>query len=374
MNHLRLGLTVLRHRGLRHAYNRWWVSTFYNNFTLLRRVLYQRFYPLIGYDPFPSGVEIEVSTLCNLKCVICEHTYWDEPSRALSFEDFKMIIDQFPKIRYFAPSGIGENLMNKDLVSMLRYVRSKWRYTYMEFIDNFHYLDETIARELMEIGIDNILASIDGATKETYEKIRVGADFDRVIRNVKRLIEIRNEMGMKYCEVRFHYIINSVNLHEVVPFVGLAKQLGCDSVFFTQILHGFPEINHLAVEVPESVIKSAEAKAAELGIRIYWNLNTAREKPPVCLCSQWIVPFVYVTGHMLPCCAMQEANTRDFQKENSFGNFFGSSFRDIWYSDKFKTFRQTLRKGEVPSLCRDCPVFETGNNGIKKIPLKENVS
>ena len=66
-------------------------------------------------------MEIEVTTRCNLKCIICEHTYWDEPNRDMSFEQFKGIVDQFPKLKWIGLTGIGESFINKDFMKMLRY-------------------------------------------------------------------------------------------------------------------------------------------------------------------------------------------------------------------------------------------------------------
>ena len=55
-------------------------------------------------------------------------------------------------------------------------------------------MTEQAARRIIELQIDQIFLSLDGATKQTYEQIRVGANFDKVISNTRRLIQIKREM------------------------------------------------------------------------------------------------------------------------------------------------------------------------------------
>ena len=67
----------------------------------------------------------------------------------------------------------------------------------------FDILTDEIAKELIELGIERIYFSIEGATKETYEKIRVGANYDKVIDNIKRFIQLKKEMKSPIPEICF---------------------------------------------------------------------------------------------------------------------------------------------------------------------------
>ena len=82
---------LYRLRGLRYLYNQWWLKTFYvptdSKLVSLLRLPY-RWFP-----PYPTSIEIEASTACPFKCTICEHTYWDEPAKNMSFEQFKSMVD-----------------------------------------------------------------------------------------------------------------------------------------------------------------------------------------------------------------------------------------------------------------------------------------
>jgi MoaA/NifB/PqqE/SkfB family radical SAM enzyme len=277
----------------------------------------------------------------------------------MTFEEFKNIIDQFPKLKWIGLTGIGQSHLNKDFIKMLEYVKLKG--VYVELYDDFNLINERISERLIDLGVERIFTSFDAATKETYEKIRVGGKFERVINNVKKFDKLKKEKEAYFPELCFHYIIMKENLHEVIKYLELLHSLELDVTFvqFTRMLHNFEEVKDLFVEVPEELIAETEEKARELGIKIMWNLDVPQKKPPINKCTAWSMPFIFATGHVIPCCAGNEAKRREFQKATSLGNVFEQSFKDIWYGEKYREFRKKIRKGEVPPPCTDCPLFAT---------------
>lgn len=347
-------LFLLKYKGIKWTYNYLHFRTFYGTGSACRIKL------LHWLAPYPSYIEIEVTTRCNIKCIICEHTYWNEESRDMSFESFKKVVDQFPKLKWIGLTGIGESFINKDFMKMLRYVKSKS--IYAELYDSFYFIDERIAKELIEMGVDRIFASIDGATKETYEKIRDGSNFERVINNVRNLIRLKKEMNAYYPELDFHYIITKTNIHEIPQYIELVYSLNSENskIQFTRMIYKFKEVDDLFIEVPKEAVEKAERKALELGVRLGWNANIPQVKPPITQCTAWIMPFIFVTGDVIPCCAGNEANRREFQKKYSLGNIFKKSFKEIWNGEKYREFRRMISKGEVPMQCKNCCIFDMG--------------
>jgi MoaA/NifB/PqqE/SkfB family radical SAM enzyme len=254
---------------------------------------------------------------------MCEHTYWNEPPQDMSFEKIKSIVDQFPVLRWIAFTGIGEIFLNKDLLKTYRYLTKKWPGIHIELFDNFYFIDEEKAKELLDLGLGTIFISFNAATKETYEKVMVGSDFSRVVVNIKRFIELKKERRAYFPEVIFHN-----------------------------------QINYLTVHVSPNLSRQVQEKAKKAGIYITWNADTCVNKTPLSHCNAWITPFVYVSGDVVPCCAMNEGNIRDFQKLNSLGNVFQQSFKEIWYGKKFSDLRNQMQVGMIPLLCRDCPMFD----------------
>jgi radical SAM protein with 4Fe4S-binding SPASM domain len=283
----------------------------------------------------------------------------------MTFEEFKKIIDQFPGLKWIGLTGIGESFLNKDFLKMLRYVKSKG--IYVEIYDNFYLIDEKTAKELVELSVDKIFISLDAATKEIYEKIRVGSDFERVTNNMRNLIRLKKESGKPFPELAFHCIINKLNIHEIPRYIELAFSISQGEqtvVQITRLLHKFKEIGDLFVEIPEDAVSAAEEKAKDLGVKLIWNRDVPGIKPPVSCCTAWLMPFIFATGHVIPCCTGNEAGRRDFQKETALGNIFEQNFRDIWKGEKYKNLRRMLSQNKVPLPCRDCSAFETKNKII----------
>ncbi|MFH1776752.1 MAG: radical SAM protein [Candidatus Omnitrophota bacterium] len=332
-------------------------------------VIWGRRYPLITrlfsfISPYPKFIEIEVTTRCNLRCTLCEHTYWNEPVRDMSLQEFKSIIDQFPHLQWIGLTGIGESFLNKDFLSMLAYVKAK--NVFVELYDTFYLIDAVTSERLIEMGIDRMYVSFDGATKETYEKIRVNSNFEQVVENIKGLLNLKRQLSAHFPEVHFHYIITKDNISEMLQYLELVRSLIVDqsvTVQFTRMLHTFKEVDHLFTEISPEVIREVEDQAQKLSINLSWNLNVPVDKPPLKNCIEWTMPFIFATGHVIPCCAGNESGRRDFQKDTSLGNIFEQSFKDIWLGRKYKAFRRMLRVGHVPVQCRNCCIYHIkGNN------------
>jgi len=332
--------------------NYMWSKAMYSDFLRNNALKFLRRFPT--FIPYPECIEVEVSTACNLKCIMCEHTYWKEPVRNMSFKEFKYIIDQFPKLRWIGLTGIGESFLNPDFLKMIEYVKSKG--IWIELYDSFFLINEKISDRLIDLEVNRIYVSIDAATKKTYEKIRVGSNFETVIRHIRHMAEHKGT----YPRLDFHYIVSKLNIKELPEFVELVKSFNLDrtEILFTRVLHDFKEVRHLYTEIPNKIIRETERKAKKLEIKIKWGADVPKIKPPVKNCMAWLQPFIFVTGHVIPCCAGNEANKRELQKKCSMGNIFKIPFKDMWNSENYKLLRNCIRNNKMPAFCTSCNIFE----------------
>jgi MoaA/NifB/PqqE/SkfB family radical SAM enzyme len=278
----------------------------------------------------------------------------------MSFEEFKTIVDQFPKLKWAGLTGIGSSFLNKDFLKMIRYLKE--RSVIVEIIDTFNApVNEKILRELIEIEPDILFVSIYGGSSETYNKICVGGNFDKVIENIRTFVRLKKEKGTLLPVLNFHYIVTKPNVLEITKFLEFVHSLMTEvgEVLLTPLLHSFEEVKDIEIDLTEDIVKHVEEKAKKLGITLAYNLSVPKKgrKPPITHCVEWIMPFVFATGHVIPCCAGNEANRREFQKATSLGNVFNKSFKEIWYGDEYKKFREMIRKGIVPLQCSNCPIY-----------------
>lgn len=308
--------------------------------------------------PYPVMIEIEPTTYCNLKCNMCENTYWNIPKRNMSFADFKTILDQFPWLCEIGFTGIGESLMNPDYLEMCRYI--KQRKAYLEIFDNMTMMYPVTFSKLYEMGLDRLSPSIDGATKETYEAIRKGAEWDTVTRNLQHVFNTKQIAGTWLPEVTPHYIVQKSNLDEMPAFIRFMRRMAYDQpiwIQFTEMFAPFEQTKHLSVKIPESMIADCNSEARKNNVTLIWNRNTDRVKPAMERCSLWLMPFIFVNGDVSPCCGSNESNDRSGQYRRKLGNVFSQPFKTIWRDSKYQKLRDDLYCGLCPEQCERCPTF-----------------
>jgi MoaA/NifB/PqqE/SkfB family radical SAM enzyme len=351
----------------REIYNMFWVYPLWWNKKTAAFFL-NKFFPKIGIDLFPPFLEIEPTTVCNMKCVCCEHTYWKEPSKNMSFEQFKKIFDDFGKPKWLGLTGIGSSYLNKDYHKMLAYAKSKG--TIIEVFDHFaHFKNEEEIKDLIRIGPDFQFISTYGASKNSFEKVCVGSDYTTIEKNIRTFVRLKKQMKKKFPILNFHYIITKDSKDEVLQFLDFLHSLDTEigEVLLTPLLHGFKEAEKYVVKIDEDYVKKVREKAAEYGIPITINMVAKKEteklekKPSINNCKEYIMPFIFVTGDVTPCCGQNEANAREWQKKMSLGNALEKPFREIWYSPRYKQMRKLIRENKCPNGCALCPAYEIKN-------------
>lgn len=361
-------LELLSHFALdgrfRELYNMLWVYPLWWNKKTASFFL-NRFLPKIGIDLFPPFLEIEPTTICNMRCVCCEHTYWKEPSKNMSLQQFKKIIDDFGKPKWLGLTGIGSSYLNRDYHKMLAYAKSKG--TIIEVFDHFvHFKNEDEIRELIEIGPDFQFISTYGASKRSFEKVCVGSDFDKIIENIKTFVRLKKQMKKRFPILNFHYIITKESKDEILDFLDFVHSLDTEigEILVTPMLHSFKEAEKYETRIDRAYVKKVLDKAKEYNISVTVNMAAKKEaeglekKPDIKNCKEYIMPFIFVTGDVTPCCGQNEANAREWQKNLSLGNAFDKPFKDIWYSEKYTRMRKLIRQNKCPRECALCPAYE----------------
>lgn len=347
---------MVRYKGYKYTLDYLLNLGLYNSNFVSEKILYPLFPRSVFY---PRFIEVEVSTYCNLRCKMCEHTYWHEKNQHMSFEQLKSIISQFPRLKWIGLTGIGESFLNPDFSKMVTYVKGE--NLYLELYDNFYLITEKFAKLLVETGVDRMIVSLDAASAETYQKIRYGSNFDRVVSNIKNLRKLKNKLGLYYPEIIFHYIISKENIHEVLDYITLVKKImgkESTSILFTGVLHSFSQIKDMVVDVPDELVEKANQKCRELGIKVAWNRNVGAAQDPIIRCNEWTMPFIFVDGTVIPCCAGNEANKRKYQRDTGMGNIFQTSFPKIWNGAKYKTLRKMVHEGKTPAACKYCTIYK----------------
>ena len=80
--------------------------------------------------------------------------------------------------------------------------------------------------------LDVLNVSIDGATKQTYEKLRRGGSFEAIVNNLMAVNELKRKHNFKFV---LHFVVQKQNYLELETMAKLAESCGADRLWFNRI-------------------------------------------------------------------------------------------------------------------------------------------
>jgi MoaA/NifB/PqqE/SkfB family radical SAM enzyme len=173
----------------------------------------------------PLYIAWQLTNECNLACLHCIEesgpgkAFRDELSRAQIFN----ILDQLSarEVPYLSLSG-GEPMLHPLFFEMAEHVCAGRGQLKIE--TNGHYLGAANCERLSSLGVKAVQVSLDGASRETYNRMRVRGDFDRAVQGIRTLGAAGVPIEINYSPTRF-------NVHEIGAAVDLAHELGAYSFY-----------------------------------------------------------------------------------------------------------------------------------------------
>ena len=364
----------------------------------------------------PYEVWLEPTTRCNMvpPCTMCgkSASASRKSEHDMDPQIWQDLLPVLSQARILGLHGGGEPLFYPHLFDLLEEIDPQQ--TEVGFNTNGHLLTEKTTRRLIEHQLAWLSVSIDAATPEMYLRLRRRKDWDRLLARIRRLLELREQMGSKRPRVELNMTVMRTNLPQAPRLVELAAELGVDSVLFQQILPGGrwsletpdgylfdyaqEEISQ-CVELHDEMIAQAGARARELGIPLGYEIayqgevedlagesvpvvasskgtpaastslsdpdNTSCNRctcnippefrcwPPTAMCDEpWTKALISVDGDVTFCCY--------HIPDVVLGNVRETPFEEIWNSPRARTVRALLMGEDVPRCCRDCYLFYEG--------------
>ena len=310
-------------------------------------------------DFLPIKLDIENVSRCNFRCVTCVVSDWKNGKRAddMSLNSFKGLIDEQKGLIEIKLQGIGEPLMQgDDLIDMIKYARSKAIWVRITTNASLLHLGDRYAK-LVDADTNEIQISIDGANKETFENIRHGSKYERVIDNVRLINSYAQEKGVE--RTKMWTVVQRENAHQLDELVELSAELGfTNQVFMLRpISWGMGDwderISDLAVtdDLDSDVLHGLIEKGRALGVRVaFWvaseKYSTNKDEPR----CPWPFERAYIGSDLrvAPCCMIGNPDVYEI------GNGVKEGFSKTWLSDEYEQFRKAHQDGNLPEVCRNC--------------------
>lgn len=341
-----------------------------------------------------EAFQVEVTTRCNLQCVMCPVTVlagqW--PARDMPWETFERLAEAFSHARWVYLQGWGEPMLHRRIFDMI--ARAKQAGCKVGFTTNGTRLAPESGARLIDAGLDLVAVSIAGASAPTHEAIRAGSDFAQLVEKLRAFLRLRASRGAARPKVELLYLMTPGNLAELPQAVGLAAELGADELVATNLDYVMtPALDALraygkaaAPRALAAAIEEARAAAKRCGIAFRPYPLEHREMA-VCDLDPLRILYVGADGSVSPCVYTSLAGQRDLPRvfegralevpAVSFGNLNAQPLMEIWESAAYRQFRaafaarlrgaasmvlgaQALRAAPEaetppPDACRSCP-------------------
>jgi MoaA/NifB/PqqE/SkfB family radical SAM enzyme len=331
----------------------------------------QRVSRLIASGDTPTAVHVEVSNVCNLRCEYCVLSEGTEGDRIMSQETFERLLPSLARARRIDLSGLAEPLMHRRFVPMLAEVRAVAPRAHITMCTNATMLTPEVSRQLVDLGLDELVFSLDGVDPALVDSVRRGGSLDAVLDNIAVLRDVRRESGSDRPVLSATLVLQRENLDQLEGVVRLAAELGCDAVNINglepysdtlvghELWTGRAEPERLS-----AAFRAAERTARELGIE----LRFPALSPQKAECPQIFRPIVLADGTVVPCSVLAYARrsvlgvgadgaveSRDGRVERrSFGNTNEGGLDAVWSDAGYRAFRRAVRRGEFPEPCGAC--------------------
>lgn len=282
---------------------------------------------------FPYLVDIELTNHCNLQCIFCDQQGMTRDKGFIPEELFKKVAKECSQ--HDTPIRLirwGEPFLHKKIISFLEYAKS--RKLLLHITNNGLAITNKHMKSLVDIGLDSLIFSFQGATKEQYEIMRQNHRYDELRGNILKMLELRGKRPKPF--IHISSTMTNESEEEINEFVNYWGHL-VDSVGIGKT--NLSRLTAHQIKSFESVGKLEFLKKQETIKKYYRPCTEVYQK----LSVDW-------DGKVTCCCS-------DSNRYLIVGDANESTLFDIWnHSRELRIFRELLDKNLHRSLtlCSTC--------------------
>jgi pyruvate-formate lyase-activating enzyme len=189
----------------------------------------------------PATMRVEITKLCNERCVFCPYTHEAGRGREMTLELYERILEQHlagggEKILF--PSTLGEPTLAPNLPEWVALARAKG-YREVHTFTNASRLHADLSARLIDAGITGVMFTLHGLTETSFKRLTGFAGYDRVVENILGFLSANDAAGRpsrNFLTIYSEHAPSFVRAHEVVR---AATGLGA-----TVAIHGLGELHN----------------------------------------------------------------------------------------------------------------------------------
>ena len=298
----------------------------------------------------PIKITFDPTNICQLRCPLCPtglRAQDRELGRART-ELFARLMDEIgPYVFFIDFFNWGEPLLNPQVEELIQIAASHKIVCNMSTNLSLALSDDRIER-LVRSGLREMVVSIDGASRETYETYRRKGDFDLVVKNLSRIVEAKRRLGLTFPVITWQFLVFRFNEHERDAARALADRIGVDRLEFRT---AFLDVNRFPVSA-EDAKAIADWKPTDVAFQVEHHKSATKHHAR---CGwHYMSSAINWDGSVTPCCTT-------FEKRDDFGTLGKdgrTSYQDVINNDAFRGVRERFagrRADPVPHVCENCP-------------------
>lgn len=275
----------------------------------------------------PDLMQVESTSVCNLRCVFCPYDRLSRPKRHLDPQAFAQLLNQASAVRSVGLHHFGEPFLNPRLPECVTACTRLGIDTTVA--TNATRISQSQVEEVIAAGLTRLIVSLDAVSAADYERLRLGGSFDQVLETIDRFLATKCRLGGgPYVQMQF---IATPENRTTWPV-------------FERTWRGRPGVDQV-------VLRDERTHAGQRVRHGEYRLRGGDRLPCRYL---WESLVVLVDGRVVPCC-------KDFDGTEILGNVFaGDRLADLWNGPRMLQLRRTHLAGNYDQLplcasCREWP-------------------
>jgi radical SAM protein with 4Fe4S-binding SPASM domain len=329
---------------------------------------------LLWRGPSPTtdrflSVFMDQNNKCNLRCQMCGFSdrrvatlrKYDLPRWAYD----RIAAELFPRANYVCLSLMTEPFMTRDFPERLAALRTHG-VPFSDVITNGTLLSEESIAMILDSGLTRLIVSIDGGTKEIFEAVRVGANFERVAANFALLRTRRRERNATLPRLRINHVLSEINIDHFDAFLALVESLDAEEVAVRTVSRMseaviqessdavfWEKVRAIRVKLSAFCARTGVVDAAFLRDR-HTTIDLFTDAGEKLICrTPWTTIAVHPSGDVYPCMAWSRP---------PIGNLTRQTFDEIWNAAPLNALRDEFERAQPGLDCLNCTIRRSPND------------
>lgn len=286
----------------------------------------------------PLLLDVELTNACNLQCYMCP-TGTNSLTRPKGFMSEKVMNRIVEDVKEADMGGVrfilwGEPTLHPNFLEFSEKIKDAGKLVH--FNTNGILLTEEMLKAVVEMEVDSVKFSFQGVDKRSYEEMRLGSDWDKLLGNIRQLNAIRGEKEKPYIQIST--TVTDEEEERIEKFCDEMKPL-CEYINVGQTI-----LSHLDIEK----MRISDERKTDFR-RLKSRQSLVEKHLNVC-------PEIYTklsvlwNGDVTMCC-------NDFDGSDMvLGNILNDSIRSFWKSEKAEEFCKLLEEDRYDriGICSMC--------------------